>query len=170
MDEESGVVKQAKADEAAIVRTAEETALEVAKILDLIASRLQLETPHPSTAKRVRGARTVPREFILSMIGAAERRPDLPVLGEFDSAGARDVLQSADACRLIAERTAMFLASLNYTIEARWANVVTEALNTFAIAKGVARRPAAAELSAEVENLSRQLGRKGVRRKKKKSE
>lgn len=133
--------------------------------MDLIAERLELETPHPSTARRVRGARTIPREFVLSMIAAAERRPDLPVLGGFDSAEAREVLEAADAHRLLAERTALFLASLNYTIEARWARVAAEAVNQFSIASIMAENPENAELAAEVENLRRQLGRKGLRKK-----
>ena len=90
---------------------------------------MELATPHPATAKRVRGARTVPREFVLSMMAVAERRPDLPFLSKFDSAKAREVLEASDAYRLVAERTAMFLASLNYTIEARWAEVAADAMH-----------------------------------------
>jgi len=168
-EKKQAVVPTESGSELPVVRTAEETALEVTKILDLIAGRLQLETPHPATASRVRGARTVPREFVVSMIGAAERRPDLPAFRQFDSAAAREVLQSADASRLIAERTAMFLASLNYTIEARWADVVADAMRAFSIASILAEDPAEAELSAEVENLRKQLGRKRAGRKKKKA-
>jgi hypothetical protein len=69
----------------------------------LLAERLGLETPHPSTAARVRGARTLPREFVVSLTAAAERRPDLPVLGQFDSGKARSVLESADAIRVVAQ-------------------------------------------------------------------
>lgn len=148
------------------VRPAEQLAADVAKVMDLIAERLKLETPHPSTARRVRGARTVPREFVVSMIAAAERRPDFPFIGEFDSAEARSVMESSDAYRTLAERTAMLLASLNYTIEARWAKVVAGAMYAFSQASIVAEQPDKAELAAEIENLRRQLGRKGLRRKK----
>ena len=148
------------------VRPAEQLAADVAKVMDLIAEHLKLETPHPSTARRVRGARTVPREFVVSMIAAAERRPDFPFLGEFDSAEARSVLESTDAHRMLAQRTAMLLASLNYTIEARWAKVVASAMYAFSQASIVAAEPEQAELAAEIENLRRQLGRKGQRRKK----
>ena len=148
------------------IRPAEQLAADVARAMDLIAERLKLETPHPSTARRVRGARTVPREFVVSMIAAAERRPDYPFLGEFDSAEARSVLESSDAYRMLAERTAMLLASLNYTIEARWAKVVGSAMYAFSQASVVAEQPEQAELAAEIENLRRQLGRRGQRRKK----
>jgi hypothetical protein len=148
------------------VRPAQQMAADVTKVMDLIAERLKLETPHPSTARRVRGARTVPREFVVSMIAAAERRPDFPFLGQFDSAEARSVMESSDAYRTLAERTAMLLASLNYTIEARWAKVVAGAMYAFSQASIVAEQPENAELAAEIENLRRQLGRKGLRRKK----
>lgn len=165
---ENSATSEADGAQELAVRPPEQVAAEVAKIIDLIAERLELVTPHPSTAARVRGARTVPREFVLSMMAAAERRPDLPMLGQFDSARARAVLQSTDVCRLVAERTAMFLASLNYTIEAQWATVVADAMHTLSVASILAKDSKNAALAAEVENLRRQLGRKGVRKKKKK--
>jgi hypothetical protein len=163
---ESMVPSEAEASAKPAVRAAEELAVDLARVMDLIAERLKLETPHPATARRVRGARTVPREFIVSMIAAAERRPDFPFLGKFDTAEARSVLESSDAYRMLAERTAMLLASLNYTIEARWAKVVAGALYAFSQASIVAEQPERAELAAEIENLRRQLGRRGLRKKK----
>jgi hypothetical protein len=148
------------------VHPPEELAAGVAKVLELIAERLELETPHPSTARRVRGARTVSREFVLSLMAAADRRPDRPFFAAFDSAEARAVLQSEDAYRLTAERTAMFLASLKYTIEARWAKVVADAMHAFKMASIFAEDPKNADLAAEVENMGRHLGRKGIRKKK----
>ena len=164
-DEETRVVVPLE-DSTPAVRSSDQVAAEIVKVLDLIAERLELRTPHPATAKKVRGARTVPREFVLSLLAAAERRPDHPVLRRFDTVRARDVLQTGDALRLLAERTTMFLASLNYTYEARWAEVVANALTTFALASAVARDPDQSELAAEVENLRKQLGRKGTRAKK----
>ena len=150
-------------------RSPEELAVEVSKALDLISSSLNLQTPHPSTAKHVRGGRTVSREFVLSMLAAAERNPDNPILQRFDSDAARRVLQSTEAYRLLSERMAMFLASVNYTVEAEWADVAADALQTFKIASimsGDTRRP---ELAAEVENLREKLGRKGPAKTKKKA-
>jgi hypothetical protein len=167
---ERSVPSEAEPSKKLAVRPSERLVAEVAKIMDVIAVRLELETPHPSTASRVRGARTVPREFVLSMMSAAERRPDLPNLARFDSARARAVLADTDAYRLIAERMAMFLASLNYTIEARWAEVVTDAMITLSIATTMAKDRKNADLAAEVESLRRQLGRKGQKKKKKKGE
>jgi len=53
------------------ITTAERLANEIADAIEAIAARIpQLEAPHPSTATSVRGARTVSREFIVSMIAA----------------------------------------------------------------------------------------------------
>jgi hypothetical protein len=166
---ESGVLSEADTAQELTIRPPEQLVADVAQVMDRIAARLELETPHPTTASRVRGARTVPREFVLAMLAAAERRPDSPGFSAFDSARARAVLESADAYRLLAQRTAMFLANLNYTIEARWANVVADAMQAFSVASILADDPQNPELAAEVENLRRQLGRKGARKKKKKA-
>ncbi len=174
MDEETeGVVPldssvPAKAEGSALpaVRPVDQMAMEIIKVLDLIAARLELQTPHPSTASKVRGGRTVPREFVVSLLAVAERRPDSP-LARFDTARARDVVDSGDALRVLSERTAMFLASLKYTHEARWAEVAADALTAFSMASIIAsRNPRLTELAAEVENLRKQLRRKGTKKKK----
>jgi hypothetical protein len=148
-------------------RSPEKLTVEVSKMLDLISSSLGLQTPHPSTASHVRGGRTVSREFVLSMLAAAERNPDDPILQRFDSDAARRVLQSTEAYRLLSERMAMFLASVNYTVEADWADVAADALQTFKIASIMSGDTGRPELAAEVENLREKLGRKGPARKKK---
>ncbi len=58
---ESSALSETDAAQELAVDPAEEMAAGVSKVLDLIAERLELETPHPSTARRVRGARTVSR-------------------------------------------------------------------------------------------------------------
>ena len=170
MDEESRAVVPVEDDspadsEAAVARPPRQVAMQIAKVFDLIAERLQLESPHPATASRVRGARTVSREFVVSLLALAERHPDWPALADFDTTRARETLESGESLRLLSERTAMLLASLNYTYEARWAEVVADALATFAFATAIANSPREAELAAELENLSKLLGRRGGKRK-----
>jgi hypothetical protein len=108
---ESSTAAEAEASAIPAVLPSGQMAVEIVQVLDLIAARLDLQTPHPSTASHVRGGRTVPREFVVSLLAAAERRPDSP-LARFETARARDVLESGDALRVLSERTAMFLASL----------------------------------------------------------
>jgi len=167
---ESSAPAEAEAEALAVlaVRPADQMAVEIVKVLDLIAARLELQTPHPSTASKVRGGRTVPRDFVVSLLASAERRPGSP-LARFDTARAREVLESGDALRVLSERTAMFLASLKYTYEARWAEVAADALEAFSTASIIAsKNPRLTELAAEVENLRKLLRRKGTKKKKEK--
>lgn len=143
------------------VTAAERLANEIAEAIDALAARIpQLEAPHPSTATRVRGARTVSREFIVSMIAAVEAMPELQSIGTFDAEEARAALQFIDAFRPIADRLAALLASVNYTMASRRAKVANAAMTTYAVAKGLARDPDGAPLVAHLETLRRDLGRK----------
>jgi hypothetical protein len=145
-------------------------AAQVTSIMDMIAERMALESPHPSTAKRVRGARTVPREFVVGLTALVEW---MPQLGQrFDTGAAHEVLESMDAQKQLAERTALLLASMKYTNESRWAKVVSEAMLTFSLASIMAKDPNNGELAARVESLGRLLGRRGTKkgRKEKKDE
>jgi hypothetical protein len=143
------------------VTAAEGLATEVAEAIEAIAAHIPgLEAPHPSTAKRVRGARTVSREFLVSMIAAVEGSPDLQTAGTFDPEEARATLQFNDAFRSIADRLAALLASVNYTMESRKAKIARDAMTTYAIAKALARDPGGAALVPHLETLRRDLGRK----------
>ena len=147
---------------------AEQLAAMIVTAIDALASRLELETPHPKTARRVRGSRTVPPEFVSSMIAAVEALPLLQAFGTFDTQEARRELRSRDARRIVAERLAMLLASVNYTMEARWAKIARAALATYTLANAVADDPKHAELAAHLETLRRHLGRTNKAKKKKK--
>jgi hypothetical protein len=127
------------------VTAAERLASEIAEAIDAIAARIpQLEAPHPSTATGVRGARTVSREFIVSMIAAVEAMPELQSVHTFDPEEARATLQFIDAFRPIADRLAALLASVNYTVASRRAKVASAAMTTYAVARGLARDPESA--------------------------
>jgi hypothetical protein len=157
VDEESRLAV-VTVESAPSVSAAERLAAQVVGALDVIAAHLNLETPHPKTAGRVRGSRTVSPEFMSSMIASAEALAQLRVFG-FDPEKARLALQSKEAFRIIAERLAMLLASVNYTMESRWAEVVADALTAYALASRQAGKPKNPELAAHVANLRRHLGR-----------
>ena len=88
-------------------------------------------------------------------------------MASFDSAEARDVLQASDSMKVVADRAAMFLASLNYTIEARWARVARQALDTYRLASAMVPSTRNPKLAAHVATLRRHLGRKTGPKKKK---
>jgi hypothetical protein len=142
------------------ITASDRLAAEIAEAIDAIAERIpRLERPHPSSASRVRGARTVSREFIESMIAAVESQPELRAVNTFDVDEARQMLQFNDAFRHVVDRLAALTASVSHTIEWRKAKVVVAALRTYEIAKGLARDPDSAALAGHLENLRRDLGR-----------
>lgn len=143
------------------LRSAEELAVKVIDVMDVIAERMKLETPHPSTSGRVRGGRTVSREFVVALIAAYESMPEMRTYNTFDPAEAREVLQAQDSYRQVAERTNRLLASIKYTNEARWAKVAAAALLTYTVARVRAKDRKQPKLAAVVENLRTLLGRKG---------
>lgn len=140
--------------------TADEAATKVVAVLDMIAALIpDLRTPHPATAKRVRGARTVSREAVTSIIAMVEALPALQRLSTLDTNRAHQVLDSMDGLRLVAERLAMLQAQVKFTAEARWADLVSEAMAALAIAGGLAKVPAHAATAAHVATVRRHLGR-----------
>jgi hypothetical protein len=165
VDEETQLVAQE--GEVPALMPAEELAANVVKAIDVIAAWLALETPHPDTAHRVRSARTVPREFVVAMTAAVDALPELQRLETFDCGEARDVLQASDSMKIVADRAAMFLASLNYTIEARWARVAGQAMDTYRLASAIVTATDNPALAAHVATLRRHLGRTNGRKKKK---
>lgn len=147
-------------DTGAVARSeAEQIAAKIIAAIDLIASHLELETPHPKTASRVRGSRTVPPEFVVSMIASVEAVPQFRSFETFDPEEARRVLQSRDALRIVTEHVSRFLASLNYTLESRWAKLASAAVLTFNLASILAETTEDGELAAHVKTLRRHLGR-----------
>jgi len=59
-----------------------------------------LRKPHPATAKKVRGARTVPREAVSSIVAVVEAPPVLQNVLPLDIDRAHEVLGSTDVYRL----------------------------------------------------------------------
>jgi hypothetical protein len=144
------------------VTEAQKLAREIRAGIDALAARIPgLESPHSSTARQVRGARTVSRKFILTMAAVVRWRRELQVIGTFDPDEALAMEQFNDAFRPVARHLASLLASVNYTMAARRARVARAALTTYAIVRGLARRGGDVELAHYLKSLRRDLNRKG---------
>jgi hypothetical protein len=149
------------------VTNAERDAANVKKNLDATTAAIPgLMRPHPLTSRSIRGHRTVPRDFIRSMIDVVEQMDVLQAAGTFDTKEASAALQFEAAFRPVADDVARLLANLNYTIDAKLAAVAAKALQTYSIAKGFARGPKNRTLVIRLRQLQRDLGRKGPRKKK----
>src|SRR5436190_9117047 len=92
---------------------AEELAKVLADEMEAIVNRIGgVEWPHRMTAGRVRGARTVPRAFVTSMIVSVSQLPDIEQLGTFDMDEALAMLQFNDAFRIFGTRMEMLLTAI----------------------------------------------------------
>jgi hypothetical protein len=141
----------------------DELTTKVVAALDVIAAIIpDLRKPHPATAKKVRGARTVPREAVVSIIAMVEASETLQNMKVMDTARAHEVVQSRDDFRVLAERLAVLHAQVKYTIEARWAEVVKDAMFAFEIASALATDPKEGELAAHLATIRRHLGRRNA--------
>ena len=147
---------------------AEQLAAWVAAVLDGVAARIpDLRAPDPESVRRVRGARTISREFMTSMIAMVDTTPAVQALGTFDSDKARIALQNRDGLRMISERLAILQAKVNHTIEAQWADVAADASATYRMASALSKtyNP---ELTPQIKVLRGHLRRKNTTKGKKK--
>ena len=141
----------------------DEVATTIVAALDVVAALIpDLRKPHPATAKKVRGARTVSRETVSSILAMVETSPKLQRIVKMNTERAREVLSSADDYRILAERLEVICAQVKYTAEARWAEVVAEAMNALNMAAILAKDSSEAELAAQVATIRRHLGRRNA--------
>jgi hypothetical protein len=144
---------------------------EFIKALDTLEAGLPgLEFPHESTAKFVRGKSNVKMPFLKTSVRAVESRSDLQVVKKLDPVKGRDSLQFLDAFPDVLNRGVHLVRNLKYTLEARRAELAADALQIYAVAKAMSRDVESAELKGFVEDMERDLGRKGIRRKTKPAE
>jgi hypothetical protein len=143
------------------ITEAERLASRIDALIDSIEALLPtLERPHPKTGGNARAARTVPREFVETMIGMIGDEPDWQRLGFFDAAGAQATLQFADAFRPVSRRLVILAARLNFTVASRTATIAIAAMNTYMMAKRYARRPTHEATVSRIAKLRAALGRR----------
>jgi AraC-like DNA-binding protein len=132
------------------------------KALDEITQIIpKLEITHPATANFVRSHLNVPTEFLATAIAAVEQTTELQHINKLDIAAARDTLQFIDAFRPVQDKVTALASSLKFTMASRKASLAADALQIYNIAKGIARDPGAAAVASLVQNLKRDLGRRG---------
>jgi hypothetical protein len=152
----------------------DEVSTKIVAAIDLIASLIpDLRTPHPLTAKKVRGGRTVPREAVLAVIAMVEASGVMRSMNLFDPAHGREVVELDDGYRLLDERLERLRRQVRYTVEARWAEVASNAMDAYMMAKKLAKQERYADLAAHVATIARHLDRTNgttAKRKKKKAE
>jgi hypothetical protein len=165
-DEETALIVPKQRTEP-VLSEGDQLAMNIVAILDKLAESIpDLRPPNPETARRARGARTVSREFVLSAMAMVEATPALRNMGGFDTQKPRRVLQSRDGLRLISERLARFVAQVNHTLEAEWADAARSATNAYRMATALASSGLHDDLLPHLKILRRHLGRaKGGKKK-----
>ena len=118
-----------------------------------------IEAPHPATRDFVRSHQSISNDFIASVIAAVEATPELQNVKKFSVTEARDTLQFIEAFGPIASRLGALARNLKFTMQSRKAKIAADALQTYEIAKGVARDPGSADLVTHIGDMRRTLGR-----------
>lgn len=144
----------------------QELADEISAAFDGFVAKLpQFEERHPSTQRFVQGHLTISPQFVASAVAAVDATEELQNVKKLDVNEARDVFQFEDAFQAIADKSIAFGRGLQFTIDARKASLAADALQIYAISKGLVRDPGSAPLVAHVATMKRHLNRKGGKKK-----
>jgi hypothetical protein len=112
----------------------------------------------------------VPIKFVDTIVNAVQSTPELERLQQMNIAGAYSSSHLGRAFRRVVLRLAMACDELQHLLDTRQANVASEALHIYAIAKMLIRRKNRHGLDivtpAIVARMKRDLGGRGVRKKK----
>jgi hypothetical protein len=140
----------------------QQIATEFCKQLDVIVASIpRLELKHPSVAKSTNALLNVPMEFLATAVAVVDQVPELQSANRLDAVAGRDALQYIEAFRPVADKVEVLRKSVNSTIATLQSGLAGGALQTYAIAKGLARDKNSAHIGVHVANLKRDLGRRG---------
>jgi hypothetical protein len=133
------------------------------KELDTIAATIpNLEARHVTTANFVRSHVNISIAFLTTAIAAVEQTDVLQAVEKLDPLAAHDTLQFIDAFRPVVDKLFALASALKFTLASRKASLAANALQIYAIAKGVSRDPRSAAVASLVANMKRDLGRRGA--------
>lgn len=138
----------------------QELADEMSAAFDGFVAKLpQFEERHPATQRFVQGHLSVSEQFVASAVAAVDATEELQGVKKLDVNQARDVQQFVNAFQAVADKAIAFGRGLQFTIDSQKASLAADALQIYAISKGIARDPGSAPLVAHVETMKRHLNR-----------
>jgi len=145
-----------------------EVAKQVNALLDEAISLIpDFEPKHQATAKFVHGFSGYANDFIATVLASVEADPELQNVKKFDVDAARDTLQYMDAFRPLVDKLTVMRNNVKFSCDTRKAKTVVEALQLYAIAKGIGRDSGSASVAAHAGNMKRDLNRPGRKSKSK---
>jgi hypothetical protein len=125
------------------------------------------EPKHPDTVKFVKKYSAFSDNLITSAIAAVEDSPELVATKKFDLQRAKATVQFMAAYRSPIDAVYELASNMKFTFEAWRAVAIADALQTYAIAKGIGRDPSSANVAAHAANMKRDLRRTPLKKKKK---
>ncbi|HEY2321278.1 MAG TPA: hypothetical protein VGJ82_00315 [Thermoanaerobaculia bacterium] len=144
----------------------QELADEISVAFDGFVAKLpHFEERHPTTQRFVQGHLSVSEQFVASAVAAVDATEELQGVKKLDVNQARDVQQFVNAFQAIADKAIAFGRGLQFTIDSQKASLAADALQIYAISKGLVRDPGSAPLVAHVATMKRHLNRGGRKKK-----
>jgi nitroreductase len=141
-------------------------AAEIMRDLDAVAAKIPyLESPHPSKAAFVRSHGNVPIPFLQTATVAVEQTEELQAVRKLDPPQAHDTLQYVEAFRPVSHHLFALGRRVKFSVTLRRSQLAFQSLQIYAIAQGLASGKRGPKIAAHVENLRRDLGRRGRPRK-----
>jgi hypothetical protein len=125
----------------------------------------RLQETMPTRARSGPSHLYVPLAFLGTAIDSVEQNPKLQIVKVLDVRRGRDTLQLLEAFRPIRDRVAAFDRDLLNVLNTQRTALSTEALDTYDLAKCLARCPDDTAMLECVDNMQRALGRRGRPRK-----
>lgn len=127
---------------------------------------VKLRTRHRATAGLVNSRASIPFAALSAGVAALEQSEDLRGIKRFASDVARDKLQLIDAFRGVVTAFTNFTAAMKFTLKSLQAEVASEVLQVYGVARTLGRDPEGAEIQSHADNIKRALGPRGRKSKK----
>ena len=140
---------------------------EIMEDLDRVAAKIpKLEAHHRVSENEMRAHMNVPRPFLRTAVFAVEDAPDLRATRKLVPEQGHDTLQYIDAFRFVDDKLAEVKAYVRFTLMSRHTALAMRSLQIYALARGFARGGRRSDVAAHVDNLRRDLGKRGRPKKK----
>ena len=141
---------------------------EMLQDIDKLAAKIpKLELHHRVSQNAIRAHSNIPRPFLGTAVVVTEDTPEIETAVTLVPSDARETLQYLDAMRVVDDRLDALRNNLRFNMMSRRAALALQALQVYALARSLARDPRNTKIAMHVENLKRDLGKRGRPRKKK---
>lgn len=141
---------------------------EIMQDLDRAAAKIpKLEARHRAPANAIRAHVNVPVKFLGTAVAVTEDTEKIKTKGPLVPSDGLDTLQYMDAFQRVDDKLGAIKSYVRFTLASRKTVLAVQALRVYAIARNHARDNLDTRIHAHVENLRRDLGKRGRPKKQK---